>query len=111
MLLRPVAAHPRVCCWGNTGLHARGHGATAGVSGFNPAHSDDLEVWFRAPAGRMPDVLEIGMRGRRHPRVEVVRSRDWYTVGRLTLNRAAISATLRRYWACQIAAGSLVPAG
>jgi hypothetical protein len=31
---------------------------------------DGLEVWFRAPAGRMPDVLEIGMRGRRHPRVE-----------------------------------------
>ena len=29
-----------------------------------------LEVWFRASAGRMPDVLEIGMRGRRHPQVE-----------------------------------------
>jgi hypothetical protein len=29
-----------------------------------------LQVWFRAPAGRMPDVLEIGVRGRRHPRVE-----------------------------------------
>ena len=49
------------------------HAATVpppGLSGFRPAHSDDLEVWFRAPAGRMPDVLEIGMRGRRHPRVE-----------------------------------------
>ena len=37
---------------------------------FSPAHADGLEVWFRAPAGRMPGVLEIGMRGRRHPRVE-----------------------------------------
>ncbi len=51
------SAHPRVCCWG-------------GLSGFSPAHADGLEVWFRAPAGRMPDVLEIGVRGRRHPRVE-----------------------------------------
>jgi hypothetical protein len=49
------------------------HAATvppAGLSGFSPAHADGLEVWFRAPAGRMPDVLEIGVRGRRHPRVE-----------------------------------------
>ena len=64
------AAHPRVCCWGTP---AYMHAATVpppGVSGFNPAHADGLEVWFRAPAGRMPDVLEIGMRGRRHPRVE-----------------------------------------
>jgi hypothetical protein len=29
-----------------------------------------LEIWFRAPAGRVPDVLEIGLRGRRRPRVE-----------------------------------------
>ena len=64
------AAHPRVCCWGTPAFM---HAATApppGVSGFSPAHSADLEVWFRAPAGRMPDVLEIEMRGRRHPRVE-----------------------------------------
>jgi hypothetical protein len=49
------------------------HAATVpppGLSGFSPAHADRLEVWFRAPAGRMPDVLEIGVRGRRRPRVE-----------------------------------------
>jgi len=40
------------------------------ASPFSPAHADGLEVWFRAAAGRMPDVLEIGVRGRRHPRVE-----------------------------------------
>ena len=34
---------------GDPGVHACGH---------------------RAPAGRMPDILEIGVRGRRHPRVE-----------------------------------------
>jgi hypothetical protein len=49
------------------------HAATvlpAGLSGFSPAHADGLEVWFRALAGRIPDVLEIGVRGRRHSRVE-----------------------------------------
>jgi hypothetical protein len=64
------AAHPRVCCWGTaTYMHA----ATvlpAGLSGFSPAPADGPEVWFRAAAGRMPDVLEIGVRGQRHPRVE-----------------------------------------
>jgi hypothetical protein len=34
------------------------------LSGFR------LEIWFRAPAGRNPDVLEIGLRGRRRPQVE-----------------------------------------
>ena len=56
---------------GDPRVHARGHRAAAvELSGFSPAHADGLEVWFRAPAGRMPDVLEIGVRGRRHPRVE-----------------------------------------
>ena len=64
------AAHPRVCCWGTP---AYMHAATVPpveLSGFSPAHVDGLEVWFRASAGRMPNVLEIGVRGRRHPRVE-----------------------------------------
>jgi len=39
-----------------------------GLSGFSPAHSQGLEVWFRAPAGRMPDVLEIGVRTPPSPR-------------------------------------------
>ena len=29
-----------------------------------------LEIWFRAPGGRCPDVLEIGLAGRRRARVE-----------------------------------------
>lgn len=64
------ASRPRVCCWGTP---AYMHAATVhppGLVGFSPAHADGLDLWFRAPAGRMPDVLEIGMRGRRHPRVE-----------------------------------------
>ncbi len=49
------------------------HAATTrptGVSGFSLVPHDRLEIWFRAPAGRAPDVLEIGLRGRRRPRVE-----------------------------------------
>jgi hypothetical protein len=66
------AAHPRVCCWGTP---AYMHAATEpppGLSGFRsmPVASSDLEIWFRAPAGRFPHVLEIGMRGGRRARVE-----------------------------------------
>jgi hypothetical protein len=65
------AAHPKVCCWGTP---AYMHAATEPpeLSGFCavPSAEGDLQIWFRAPAGRFPDVLEIGMRGRRRPRVE-----------------------------------------
>ena len=64
------AAHPRVCCWGPP---AYMHAATEpprGLSGFSLVPHDGLEIWFRAPGGRVPDVLEIGLRGRRRPRVE-----------------------------------------
>jgi hypothetical protein len=50
------------------------HAATlepSGLSGFfSPVQAADIEVFFRAPAGRSPEVLEIGLRGRRRPRVE-----------------------------------------
>jgi hypothetical protein len=64
------AACPRVCCWGTP---AYMHAATVPpprLSGFSRVPSAGLEIWFRAPAGRVPDVLEIGLRGRRRPRVE-----------------------------------------
>jgi hypothetical protein len=67
-----LGGHPAVCCWGTP---AYMHAATeppAGLSGFSavPSAEAGLEIWFRAPAGRSPDVLEIGIRGRRRPRVE-----------------------------------------
>ena len=64
------AAHPRVCCWGTP---AYMHAATEpppGLSGFSLVPHDLIEIWFRAPGGRVPDVLEIGLHGRRRPRVE-----------------------------------------
>jgi hypothetical protein len=49
------------------------HAATerpAGLSGFTVIPCDGVEILFRACAGRVPDVLEIGVRGERRPRVE-----------------------------------------
>jgi len=57
---------------GNAGVHAGGHGPAAGRAGFSPAPAAGLDISFRAPARRLPDVLEIGLRGKR-PRVEAYR--------------------------------------
>ena len=51
------AAHPRVCCWGTP---AYMHAATAPpvhLAGFSPAESAGLQVWYRIPDARRPDVL------------------------------------------------------
>jgi hypothetical protein len=66
------AARPRLCCWGTPAYMYTSTEPPRGLTGFDAVSSapPDLEIWFRAPAGRFPDVLEIGMRGRRRPRVE-----------------------------------------
>jgi len=64
------AAQPRVCCLGTP---AYMHAATErppGLSGFSPVSQAGVEIWFRALADRVPDVLKVGLRGRRRPRVE-----------------------------------------
>lgn len=64
---------PAVVLLGDTGLHARSHRAALGpvrVRLVPQTGQDRVEVWFRAPAGRVPDVLEIGLHGGRRPRVE-----------------------------------------
>ncbi len=64
------AAHPRMCC---AGTPAYMHAATEvppGVPGFAPVPVAGFELFFRALAGTAPEVLEIGLRGRRRPRVE-----------------------------------------
>jgi hypothetical protein len=64
------AARPRLCC---SGTPSHMHAATeqpSDISGFRVVSRTGPEVWFRCPAGRVPDVLEIGLRGGRRPRVE-----------------------------------------
>jgi hypothetical protein len=37
---------------------------------FRRVSHPDIEIWFRAPGDQEPDLLEVGMRGRRNPKVE-----------------------------------------
>ena len=64
------AARPRVCCSATPALMHAATAAPTVLSGFIPVRSAGLDLWFRAPSGRLPEVLEIGLRGRRRPRVE-----------------------------------------
>ena len=41
-----------------------------GLSGLNLVSQAGVKIWFRVPAGWVPDVLEIGLHGRRRPWVE-----------------------------------------
>jgi len=62
-----------LCCGGTPAYLYAGAERPSGLSGFRlvpQTGQDAVEVWFRAPAGRVPDLLEIGLRGRRRPRVE-----------------------------------------
>jgi len=64
------AAHPRMCC---SGAPAWMHAATEpppGLSGFSEVPADGMQIWFRGVGDRRPDVLEIGLRGTRRPKVE-----------------------------------------
>jgi hypothetical protein len=65
------AAYGQLCCAGSP---AWMHAATeppSSLSGFSPvpAGDDGVQVWFRGLGGLRPDVLEIGLRGRRRPKV------------------------------------------
>jgi hypothetical protein len=64
------AARPRVCCWGTPACMQAACERPPGLDGFALVSHAGAEIWFRAPAGRVPDVLEIGLHGRRRPRVE-----------------------------------------
>ncbi len=66
------AAHPAVCCWGTPAYLHAAIDRPLRLSGFCavPSAETGLQILFRAPAGRFPDVLEIGLRGRRRPHVE-----------------------------------------
>jgi hypothetical protein len=65
------AARPAVCCAGTPAYLQAATEPPPGLSGFCavPSAEAGVQIWFRAPAGRFPDVLEIGMRGRRRPGV------------------------------------------
>jgi len=64
------AAHPRMCCAGTPAYMHAATEAPPGLPGFTQVPAAGFELWFRAPGGIQPDMLEIGLRGSRRPRVE-----------------------------------------
>ena len=64
------AARPRLCCAGTPAYMHAATGQPQGLSGFTHVHAAGLDLLCRLPAGAVPEVLEIGLRGRRRPRVE-----------------------------------------
>jgi len=64
------AAYGKLCCAGSPPWMHAATEPPPGLSGFSPVSTAGLDVWFRIPSGQLPDVLEIGLRGKRHPRVE-----------------------------------------
>jgi len=65
------AAHPRMCCAGTPAWMHAALAAPVGLTGFRQlsAESAGLTVYFRGVAGQQPDVLELGIEGKRHPKV------------------------------------------
>jgi hypothetical protein len=64
------SARPRVCCSGTPAIMRAATEPPPRLTGFTPVAAAPLEIWFRAPGGRHPDVLEIGLAGWRRARVE-----------------------------------------
>ena len=64
------ARRPPMCCNGTPAGMRASVAAPADQSGFVQVAGNGVDVRFRAPGGRCPEVLEIGMHGRRRPRVE-----------------------------------------
>jgi hypothetical protein len=64
------AARPAMCCGGTPAYMRAAIKQPPRLSGFTLVSRQDVAIWFRAPAGTLPDLLEIGVRGRRRPRVE-----------------------------------------
>jgi hypothetical protein len=64
------SARPRMCCWGTPAYMYAATEPPSDPSGFRPVQAAGLDVWCRIPGGRRPEVLEIGLRGKRRPHVE-----------------------------------------
>ena len=64
------AAPPRMCCAGTPSYMHAATSTPHRASGFSRVPAAGLELWFRPPVGTAPQTLEIGLRGRGHPRVE-----------------------------------------
>ena len=63
------AARPRCAVAARRAVHAATEQPRS-LAGFTLVSRQEVAISVPAPAGRLPDVLEIGVRGQRRPRVE-----------------------------------------
>jgi hypothetical protein len=64
------SARPRGCCAGTPAFMHAETVPPVMQRPFRRIPVQDFALWFLPPQGRQPEVLEIGMHGRRHPKVE-----------------------------------------
>jgi len=64
------AHRPPMCCNGTSAAMRASVTPPPDQAGFVTVAANGVDVRFRAPGGRCPEVLEVGMHGRRRPRVE-----------------------------------------
>lgn len=67
------ARRPLMCCNGTPAVMRASTSPPDDPTGFTtlPTLSTaGIDVLFRAPGGRSPDVLEVGLHGKRNPKVE-----------------------------------------
>jgi hypothetical protein len=66
------ARHPRMCCSGAPAWMHAALSAPDGLTGFEQCAADalpGLTIYFRRTGGQQPDVLELGLAGKRRPKV------------------------------------------
>jgi hypothetical protein len=61
---------PTMCCGGTPAAMKASTSPPRDPTGFTTIPAEGIDVLFRAPGGRAPEVLEVAMHGRRSPRVE-----------------------------------------
>ena len=66
------AAYAQMCCAGSPAWMHAAMAPPDGVTGFRQLPADaapGLRIYFRPLGGQQPDVLELGIKGRRRPKV------------------------------------------
>ncbi len=64
------ARRPPMCCNGTPAIMRASTSPPDDPAGFTTLPAAGIDVLFRAPGGRSPDVLEVGLHGKRNPKVE-----------------------------------------
>ena len=64
------ASYPRLRCDGMVALMHASTEPPGEIGNFRLLAAEDVHIWFRGPGGREPEVVEIGLEGRRRPHIE-----------------------------------------